>query len=192
MARPKSDDKRDALMAAATRVIVAQGLSAPTAVIAREAGVSNGSLFTYFETKADLFNQLYLELKTGMATASLEGLPVKAPVREQFSRMWSNWMRWATSNPDKRRALALLDVSDDIAQETRAASHQAMAEVAGMLERARARGPMRDAPTGFVVAIMNSLAEATMDFMVNDPANADEHCGVGFDALCRMLGDLFF
>ena len=67
MARPKSEDKRDALMAAATRVIAAQGLSAPTAVIAREAGVSNGSLFTYFETKADLFNQLYLELKAGMA-----------------------------------------------------------------------------------------------------------------------------
>jgi AcrR family transcriptional regulator len=188
MARAKSEDKRDALLAAATRVIAAQGLSAPTAVIAREAGVSNGSLFTYFETKADLFNQLYLELKTGMATTSLEGL-TEEPLREQFSRMWSNWTRWATSNPDKRRALALLDVSDDVAQETRAASHQAMAEIAGMLERARARGPMRDAPMGFVVAIMNSLAETTMDFMVNDPANADEHCKVGFDALCRMLGD---
>lgn len=192
MARPKSEDKRDALMAAATRVIAAQGLSAPTAVIAREAGVSNGSLFTYFETKADLFNQLYLELKTGMAGASLEGLPVRAPLREQLSRMWSNWMRWATSNPDKRRALALLSVSDDIALQARAASHQAMAEVAAMLERARARGPMRDAPMEFVIALMNSLAEATMDFMVSDPANADEHCGAGFDALCRVLGELFF
>src|ERR1700684_837996 len=132
MARPKSKDKRDALMAAAARVIAAQGLSAPTAAIAREAGVSNGSLFTYFETKADLFNQLYLELKTGMATASLDGLPVAAPPREQFARMWSNWMRWATSNPGKRRALALLGVSDDITPEIRAASHQAMAEVAGL------------------------------------------------------------
>jgi AcrR family transcriptional regulator len=192
MARPKSKDKRDALMAAATRVIAAQGLSAPTAVIAREAGISNGSLFTYFETKADLFDQLYLELKAGMATASLEGLPAEAPLREQFSRMWSNWMRWATSNPDRRRALALLDVSDDIALQTRAASHQAMAVVAGMLERARARGPLRDVPMGFVAAMANSLAEATMDFMVNDPAHADEHCRVGFDALCRMLGSLFF
>jgi AcrR family transcriptional regulator len=188
MARPKSEDKRDALMAAATRVIAAQGLSAPTALIAREAGVSNGSLFTYFDTKADLFSQLYLELKTGMASASLDGLPVQAALREQLSRMWSNWMRWATSDPGKRRALALLTVSDDIAPETRAASHQAMAEVAGMLERARAGGPMRDAPMEFVLAIMNSLAEATMDFMTSDPANADEHCQAGFDALCRVLG----
>jgi AcrR family transcriptional regulator len=188
MARPKSEDKRDALMAAATRVIAAQGLSAPTAVIAREAGVSNGSLFTYFETKADLFNQLYLELKTGMASASLDGLPAAAPLREQFSHMWSNWVRWATSSPDSRRALAVLDVSDDIAVPTRAASHQAMADVAALLEQARSRGPMRDAPMEFVSAIMNSLAETTMDFMVNDPANADEHRRVGFEALCRMLG----
>jgi AcrR family transcriptional regulator len=188
MARPKSEDKKDALMAAATRVIAAQGLGAPTAVIAREAGVANGSLFTYFETKADLFSQLYLELKTGMAAASLEGLAVQAPLREQFSRMWSNWMRWATLNPGKRRALALLSVSDDISQESRAASHQAMSDVAEMLERARADGPMRDAPMEFVAGLMNALAEATMDFMVGDPSNADEHCRAGFDALCRMLG----
>lgn len=175
-------------MAAATRVIVAQGLSAPTAVIAREAGISNGSLFTYFATKADLFNQLYLELKAGMATASLEGLSVEAPLPEQFSRMWSNWMRWATSHPDRRRALTLLEVSDDITQDTRAVSHEAMAEVAGMLERARAGGPMQGASMGFVVALMNSVAEATMDFAINDPANADEHRRVGFDALWRILG----
>ena len=62
-------------MSAATRVIAAQGLGAATATIAREAGVSNGSLFTYFETKADLLNQLYLELKADMGTAALGGLP---------------------------------------------------------------------------------------------------------------------
>ncbi len=188
MARPRSENKRDALMAAAARVIAAQGLSAPTAVIAREAGVSNGSLFTYFDTKADLFNQLYLELKTGMAVTSLEKLSPQAPLHEQFSGVWTNWMRWATSNPDKRRVLALLDVSDEIARPTRAASHQAMADIAELLERVRARGPMRDAPTEFVLAIANSVAETTMDFMVNDPARADEHCRAGFDALCRMLG----
>jgi AcrR family transcriptional regulator len=39
-------------MSAAIRVIASEGLGAPTATIAKEAGVSNGSLFTYFETKA--------------------------------------------------------------------------------------------------------------------------------------------
>ena len=188
MARPKSDDKRNALMAAATRVIVAHGLSAPTAAIAHEAGVSNGSLFTYFETKADLFNQLYLELKIGMASTALEGLPEKAALREQVFHLWSNWMRWSVANPEKRRALTQLHVSDEITPKTRAAVHEAMAGFAELMERSRANGSMRDVPMSFVVAIMISLAEATMDFMLQDPANAEEHCRVGFDALWRVLG----
>jgi AcrR family transcriptional regulator len=187
MARPRSEDKRSAIMTAATCVIVTQGLSAPTAVIAKEAGVANGSLFTYFETKTDLFNQLYLELKAGMASAALEGLPAGVDLREQFLHVWSNWMRWAVRNPEKRRALAQLGVSDEIMPESRAAGHRAMSGFRELLERGRANGALSEAPMGFVVAIMNSVAEATMDFMVQDPSNADKHSKVGFDALWRML-----
>jgi AcrR family transcriptional regulator len=187
MGRPKSEDKRNAIMAAAARVIVRHGLSAPTATIAQEAGVSNGSLFTYFETKAELFNQLYLELKTALASAALEGLPAKAELRKQVFHIWSNWMDWAVSNPEKRSALARLGVSREICPATRAAGHKTMAGIGELLERSRAQGPLRDAPTGFVVALMNSLAEATMDFMVHDPINGKKHCKVGFDALWRVI-----
>lgn len=187
MARPRSDDKRSAIISAAIRVIASQGLGAATATIAKEAGVSNGSLFTYFETKTDLFNQLYLELKAGMASASLEGLPAGAELRDQVFHIWSNWMGWAVSNPEKRRALAQLSVSDEITPASRAAAHKTMAGIGELLERSRAKGPVREAPKGFVVAIMSSLAEATMDFMVHDPTDADKHCKVGFDALWRVL-----
>jgi hypothetical protein len=40
---------------------------------------------------------------------------------------------------------------------------------------------------GFVVAIMNSVAEATMDFMTQDPTNSKKHCRAGFDAVWRMI-----
>jgi AcrR family transcriptional regulator len=186
MARPKSDEKRSAILEAATRAIVTQGLSAPTMGIAKEAGVANGSLFTYFETKADLFNQLYLELKMEMATGAMN-LPVDAEVREQFFHLWKKWMNWAISNPEKRSALAQLSVSDEITPETRAAGHKMMAPVANLLERARAHGPMQKVSMGFLVALMNSVAEATMDFMTRDPGNAKKHSKEGFDALWRML-----
>jgi hypothetical protein len=55
--------KQTAILEAATRIIVMQGLSAPTAGIAKEAGVANGSLFTYFETKTDLFTNSILSSK---------------------------------------------------------------------------------------------------------------------------------
>ena len=96
-------------------------------------------------------------------------------------------MGWAVSNPEKRRALAQLGVSDEITPASRAAGHKTMAGLADLMARSRANGPLRDAPMGFVAAIMNSLAEATMDFMVQDPTNANKHCKVGFEALWRVL-----
>jgi AcrR family transcriptional regulator len=187
MPRPKSDEKRSAILDAATRIIVTQGLSAPTAGIAKEAGVANGSLFTYFETKTDLFNQLYLELKIDMASATMKGLPIGEEPREQLWHLWQHWMNWAVSYPEKRRALAQLGVSDEITPETREAGHTTMAGIAGLLEQIRASGPMRKAPMGFIVAIMNSLAEATIDFMTQAPTHAKKHCKEGFEALWRAV-----
>jgi AcrR family transcriptional regulator len=187
MPRPRSGEKRNAILEAATRVIVAEGLSAPTMGIAKEAGIANGSLFTYFETKTELFNQLYLEIKTAMATAAMKDMPEGAELREQFLHAWRNWTNWAVSFPEKRRALAQLSVSDEITPETRAAAHKTMARMGELLERSRAQGPMSKAPMSFVVLLMSSVAEATMDFMTQDPKNAKKHCKTGFDALWRIV-----
>jgi AcrR family transcriptional regulator len=43
--------------------IAEAGLGAPTAKIARRAGLATGTLFTYFANKEKLLNELYLELK---------------------------------------------------------------------------------------------------------------------------------
>lgn len=187
MARPKSEDRRNAILEAATRVIAAQGLSAPTALIAKEAGISTGSLFTYFGTKAELLNQLYVDLKTEMASSALKDLPTEKDARFQMAHMWSGWLRWATSAPDKRRALAQLSVSDEISQQSREIGHRAMAGVAALLERSREKGVLRTAPLGLVANLINAAAEATVDFIILDPTNADAHRTTGFDAMWRMI-----
>lgn len=187
MARPKSIDKRNAILAAAVRVIVQEGLSAPTAAIAKEAGVSNGSLFTYFETKADLFNQLYIELKTSMAAAAGDGFPEKAALRKQALHLWWHWTHWAAANPDMRRALAQLAVSDQITPETRAATFKIMSSLLDVLEKVRLRGSLKDAEMSFVGPILTALAETTMDIMIQDPANAEKHCLVGFETYWRAM-----
>jgi AcrR family transcriptional regulator len=188
VARQKSADKRTAILEAAIRVIVGQGLSAPTAVIASEAGIANGSLFTYFQTKADLYNQLYLELKREMVAASLEGFPAKGSLKSQVFHFWRNWLYWALHCPEKRRALALLGVSDDITAATRAAVFEGMGPINELFRQAHARGAMKNAPFALATALGTALAEAAMDYVVKDPGRADEHCKNGFEAFWRMIG----
>jgi AcrR family transcriptional regulator len=187
MSRSPKDTKRAAIFAAATRTIAAQGLAAPTAAIAKEAGISNGSLFNYFSTKADLLNQLYIEIKMEMGSAAMLGLPIETDPRAQLLQLWRNWLRWAAAYPEKRRTLAHLTVSDDITPETRKAANQTLAATAALIERARQSGPMRDVPIAFVSAIMSSIADTTIDFMAADPANSDRHSKAAFEALWRIL-----
>lgn len=103
MVRPRSVERREAILSAATRVIASDGLRAATAAIAKEAGVSNGALFVYFETKAALFNELYVGLKTEMGAAAADGLTADGELREQVFHVWTQWLRWATTYPEKRR-----------------------------------------------------------------------------------------
>lgn len=174
-------------MAAAARVIASQGLGAPTALIAKEAGVSNGSLFTYFETKAELLNQLYVELKTEMAAAARKDLTADDDPHAQMASMWSGWIHWALADHDRRRALAQLTVSDEITAASRAIGNKAMAEAVQVLARCCEKGPMRDAPLGLVAALMNAAADATVDFILQSPDDADAHSQAGFEAVWRMI-----
>lgn len=63
MARPKSEDKKQALLEAATAAFAQSGIAASTSAIARSAGVAEGTLFRYFATKDELLNELYLAIK---------------------------------------------------------------------------------------------------------------------------------
>ena len=187
MPRPRSEDRRNAILSAGTRVIASQGLAAPTVAIAKEAGVSNGSLFVYFDTKATLLNELYVSLKTEMTAAATAGLDAGGEPRQEVRRMWTQWVRWATSNPEKRRALAQLEVADDITADSHQTVSAAFRGIADLLERSRASGPMQDAPLGFVLALTNAIAETTIDAVIREPAEAEALSSVAFDAIWRVL-----
>ncbi|HEY4225456.1 MAG TPA: TetR/AcrR family transcriptional regulator [Pseudolysinimonas sp.] len=187
MARPRSDERRTAILSAATRIIAAQGLTAATATIAREAGVSNGSLFLYFDTKSTLVNELYLALKIEMAAAALDGIPVDAGIRTKSLHMWDHWLDWAIAHPQKRRALAQLDVSEDVTADSHRSASSAMSGIAELLDQSRREGALRDAPLSFVVTLLTAIAEATIDSIIREPGQAAAHRIDGFDALWRVL-----
>ena len=96
MARAKSEDRRQAILSAATTLIASEGLGAATASIAKAAGVPSGSVFTYFETKNDLINQLYKELKLELVAVVVSGLP-KKDAKKQLHHIWTRWTDWGAA-----------------------------------------------------------------------------------------------
>ena len=62
-----------------------------------------------------------------------------------------------------------------------------MAGVAALLERSRRKGAMCAAPLDLVANPINAVADATVDFIILDPADADAHQATRFDAMWRMI-----
>src|ERR1700738_747734 len=140
MARPRSDDRRNAILAATVESVAEQGLGAPTAAIAKRAGVPHGSVFTYFETKTELLNVLYLELTRALTDTVLAVMPAGDDTRAQFHHLWVGWTSWGVSHPSKRRVQAQLNVSDQVSELNRNAAYDYADSVFELIRRVSASG----------------------------------------------------
>lgn len=187
MARPRSEDKRNAILCAATQVIAEQGESAPTARIAKLAGVAEGTLFTYFSNKDELLNALYLVLKGELRALMVSHFNGKATLREQSWHVWQTFVGWGVANPAKRKVMAQLGMSERLTEQTRATGRESYVEFSTMLVALTAQGVLRERPPEFVASVMMALADTTMEYMTRYPDEAQPYCKSGFDAFWNAV-----
>ncbi|HEY9126865.1 MAG TPA: TetR/AcrR family transcriptional regulator [Acidobacteriaceae bacterium] len=186
MARPKSPEKRQAILDSAVRAIAQSGLGASTAAIAKGAGIAEGTLFTYFATKDALFNELYGELKSATYRRINEEFPGEARLRDRARHIWRQTLQLAVEMPEARKASIQLNLSETINAETRdrligdrAAVDQAMSELSK-------RGAFKDLPAGFAAAAMSAMQQAVLDSIAKDPKKRATLIEEGFNAFWQM------
>lgn len=180
MARPRSEDKQIALLEAATDVVAEQGLAAPTSLIARRAGVAEGTLFRYFATKDELLNELYLDIKRSLGESMRELINRAATPDELVRSLWDGYIDWGIANPVAVKALNQLAVSDKITAQTRAKVVELFPEMHQISSACTARGSLSSLPRAFSDALLVALADATMLFAARDPVRAEEYKAAGF------------
>jgi len=169
MARLRSPEKRTAILSAAVHEIAEAGLGAPTAKIAKRAGIAEGTLFTYFTNKEALLNELYLDLKVEVYKRINANFPHKASLERRAWHLWSSFLDWAIESPEKRKVSVLLNFSDLITPETRARTATERGAVDATLSELEGREALRGFPAGFAAATMAAMQEAAMDFITRQP-----------------------
>jgi len=182
VARPKSEGKRNAILDAATHLFAERGFAgAPTSEISKRAGVAEGTLFTYFKSKDDLINVLYREIKLELADAMMSDFPRKKNVRTRLQHVWNRYVEWGIANPEQRKVLAQLQVSEVLTKESRDAGSAPFVEIQTMTRDAIAEHILRDdLPVELISRSLGALAEATMDLMVLYPTKASKYRDSGF------------
>jgi AcrR family transcriptional regulator len=183
MARPKSEDKRNAILSAATEVFAERGLSAATSAISTAAGVAEGTLFTYFKTKDELINALYREIKLELADAMMSDFPRRAGIRERLQHVWNRYLGWGVKNSGQQKVLQQMTVWGGLTRESKHAGVAPFLEIEKMAAAAVAEHIFLDRPLEFIAAAMSALADTTMDFMRRNPKQADMYRNQGFEML---------
>jgi AcrR family transcriptional regulator len=187
VARPLSEEKREAILASAAELVAALGTGAPTAKIAKGAGVSEGTLFTYFSTKDEILNQLFLDIEADMARAMLEGAPFGGTPRERVREIWNRYIDWGASHPTQRRAVRQLKVSDRITDESRRRGNELFSEIRELLESNLAGHVGEDQSPNYVASILEALADTTHDLIGRDPTRYDHYRQAGFDVFWKGI-----
>jgi AcrR family transcriptional regulator len=187
LARPRSSDKRKAILSAATQIFAERGLSAPTSAISSLAGVAEGTLFTYFANKVELLNVLYREIKLELADAMMTGFPRNKSVRIKLHHIWNRYTTWGVAHPEQRKVLSQLQLSDTLTAESKEAGSAPFVEIETMAHDAVKQGIFQDIPQEFLSATMEASAQTTMAFMATQPASAEKFQTLGFEMFWRAI-----
>lgn len=106
------EDKRTAILEATLKLIVENGFHG-TAMsrVAKEAGVSAGIIYHYFNSKDDLIIELYKELKRKFADAILENFDETKPLIAQIRQVFEDTFRYSFKHPNESTFMAQYSTS---------------------------------------------------------------------------------
>ena len=169
------------------RAIARAGLSAPTAEIAKSADVAAGTLFTYFATKEQLLNELYVSLKLEVYDRVNSNFPQSGSLERRVRHIWTSFLDWAIEFPEKRKVSVQLNVSDVITTETRMLTATKRAAIDATLGELDRRGALHGLPSGFAAATMSAMQEATIEFIGRQLKQREELIEQSFRAFWRIV-----
>lgn len=181
MARPLSEEKRQALLESAAKLVATLGTGASTAKIAQAAGVSEGTLFVYFPTKDDLLNQLFVEIETDLAETMLAPYSKSEGARDELNHIWNRLIDWGLTNPLWRKAMRQLKVSDRVTVQSRRRCEAMLSEARAMVEQCLSEHADPGRAAFYIDTILFGLADITIDAIAANPKDRESIRQAGFD-----------
>ena len=162
-------DKRTKLMNAAKVLFSENGFYAtPTAKIAKEAGVSNGILFHYFPTKADLIHAMYYDIKDRIFIYSVSQIYKEATLKESIYTLWLAAVEWNLENAEDFEFTLQFENSPYFSTEIEK-KHKYVQMSIELAEQGRIQNVFKDINTLLLFQIMSRLVETNVKFLKYNP-----------------------
>ncbi len=165
-------DKRQQIFDSALKLFVECGFhGTPTSRIAKEAGISNGTLFHYFGAKEDLIKELYIAVKEELNKHLRSKMKAGDTVEKKFKTVYVHSVYWGLQNPEKFHYIQQIHFSPHIAQIPNKLLHEQMLDHIELIEQAKERHIIKNLPTDMVFTLAMSNITGIYNYTLPLPAN---------------------
>lgn len=189
MARQLNPEKHKALLDAAIILIAERGPDVSTAAIAKQAGVAEGTLFTYFATKSQLLNHLYLFLSQSLAD-SLFSLPPESKTAEARMRnLWDGLIDWGLDNRASYKAKHQLRISAHISIATHCSGAAIFQKLLERVEEDIAEQAKPKLRSFYINSVIPGLTDIAIDAIISEPKRRAELKRASFDLFWQGIRD---
>jgi len=163
-------DKRELILESAFRLFTTRGFhNTPTSLIAKEAGVANGTLFNLFKSKETLINQLYLTCKISLVQAIQAGLNPELGTKDQLFKIWQNSISWAIDNHEQYNFFQQYSNSPFIQNETREEGRLQFSPFISYLEKGMNENIIKQVPMELLMGILMGIINSSIEVLHKNP-----------------------
>lgn len=183
--------KQEQIQATALRLFVADGFhGTPTAKIAAEAGVANGTLFYHYKTKDDLVVALYNNIQDEQAANVQEIINKDDFISTKFRNIFIHSVNWALTNRDKFYYVQQFKFSPHLSQVSAETLEQHTVGYSSFIAEGIRKKLLKQQPVSLIISMFNGHVYGIYQYLIaNDfePAEKEKIINDGYDMLWDMV-----
>jgi len=159
VARPKDDEKRQAIRDAVVAVVIEGGLAnVSISKIAKRAGVSAGTIYLYFSSKEELLQQTYLDIKTSFFNTMMEAAATEEHSDGKIRAMWFALFDFVVAHSNDFLFSEFVGAAHLIDAASQAQIEKHTSKATAILRAAIKDGTIEDAPLDSIQAVLMAPA----------------------------------
>lgn len=170
-------NKKDLIFDTALKLFVEDGFhGTATAKIAKEAGVANGTLFSYFKTKDELVIALYIHTKDELGEYLTKNATNKNGVKETMKAQFLASVFWALDNPVKFRFIQQFHNSPYLKQVEPEILEKQLLPHLSLIQKGIDESVMKPLPVEFLYSLISSHTFGSYQYLTSKEfSKAEQH-----------------
>ena len=181
-------EKKQHIMNTAAKLFIENGFqSTPTSKIAKESGVSVGTLFNAFESKEDIINSTYIYIKTSIKEYVTENFRVTDSAEDNMRQIWKLMITYNLEHPTEFTYMEQYAHSPFVKKLTKEELKAYLGGFENILKICVLDKNRHEKYHDFTKVIMTNLFKATTNYLMDNDVDREDFLNYSFELFYNKI-----